>query len=500
MLDSESRSVSVHPAIEDKVLGEALTFDDVLVVPRYSDVNPSEVDTRAQLTRSIQLNVPITSAAMDTVSESRLCVALAREGGLGFIHKNLSPEDQAEHVRRVKRSESGMITDPVSLAPHASVDEALQLMSHYRFSGVPIVEGRKLVGILTNRDLRFVQDTSVPVRDLMTRKNLVTARESTTLREAERILHQNRIEKLPIVDDEGNLVGLITVKDIQKKLDYPNACKDERGRLRVGAALGVSADVDERLERLVDVGVDVVAIDSAHGHSKNVIDLVKRVKQAHPELQVLAGNVVTADAVRDLVRAGADAVKVGMGPGSICTTRVIAGIGMPQVTAVMQCVRAAADSGTPIVADGGIRYSGDITKALAAGAHCVMIGGLFAGTEESPGETILYKGRSYKAYRGMGSIGAMPEGSADRYFQSSGSASKMVAEGVEGRVPYKGTLRDLVYQLVGGLRAGMGYCGVQNIDALRTETRFMRVSSAGVMENHPHDIALSKEAPNYRKP
>ena len=500
MLDSPSRRAPVHPAVEDKVLGEALTFDDVLVVPRYSDVSPSDTDTRAQLTPSIQLNVPITSAAMDTVSEARLCVALAREGGLGFIHKNLSPEDQAEHVRRVKRSESGMITDPVSLGPRASVDEALQLMSHYRFSGVPIVEGRKLVGILTNRDLRFVQDTSVPVRDLMTRDKLVTAREETTLLEAERILHQNRIEKLPIVDEDGNLVGLITVKDIQKKRDYPNACKDDRGRLRVGAALGVSADADERLERLVDVGVDVVAIDSAHGHSKNVIDLVRRVKTAHPDLQVMAGNVVTGDAVRDLVRAGADAVKVGMGPGSICTTRVIAGIGMPQVTAVMECVRAAADSDTPIVADGGIRYSGDITKALAAGAHCVMIGGLFAGTEESPGETVLLEGRTYKVYRGMGSIGAMQSGSAERYFQSGSAASKMVAEGVEGRVPYKGTLRDLVFQLVGGLRAGMGYCGVRTLDALRSETRFMRVSSAGVHENHPHDIAVSKEAPNYRKP
>jgi IMP dehydrogenase len=475
MLDSDSRGVSVTPAVGGKVVGEALTFDDVLVVPRYSEVNPSEADTRSQLTRSIQLNVPITSAAMDTVSE-------------------------AEHVRRVKRSESGMITDPVSLAPHASVDEALRLMSHYRFSGTPIVEGRKLVGILTNRDLRFVQDTRVPVRELMTHENLVTAREGTTLREAERILHKNRIEKLPIVDDEYNLVGLITVKDIQKKLDYPNACKDAHGRLRVGAAMGVSADADERLERLVDVGVDVLAVDSAHGHSKNVIELVRRVKAAHPELQVIAGNVVTGDGVRDLVRAGADAVKVGMGPGSICTTRVVAGIGMPQVTAILDCVRAADDSATPIVADGGIRYSGDITKALAAGAHCVMIGGLFAGTEESPGETVLLEGRTYKVYRGMGSIGAMQSGSAERYFQSSASAAKMVAEGVEGRVPYKGTLRDLVYQLVGGLRAGMGYCGAGTIDALRTETRFMKVSSSSVRENHPHDIALSQEAPNYRKP
>jgi IMP dehydrogenase len=508
MLESDTRTASTHPRPDDsadgkrdaKFIGEGLTFDDVLVAPHYSAVQPADADTRTWLARGIELNIPITSAAMDTVSEARLCVALAREGGLGFIHKNLSPEEQSEHVRQVKRSESGMISDPFSLGPNASVEEALRLMAHYRISGVPIVEGRRLVGILTNRDLRFVQDTSVAVSSMMTRDDLVTAPEGTTLEEAERVLHRNRIEKLPIVDDHFNLVGLITVKDIQKKLDYPNACKDERGRLRVGAAVGVGADAEERLERLIEAGVDVVTVDSAHGHTANIIELVTRIKRRYPELPVVAGNVATRDAVRDLVRAGADAVKVGMGPGSICTTRVIAGIGMPQVTAVLECARAAVDSDTPIIADGGIRYSGDITKAIAAGAHSIMIGSLLAGTEESPGETVLYEGRTYKVYRGMGSIGAMQAGSADRYFQARGAASKMVAEGVEGRVPYKGTLRDLVYQLVGGLRAGMGYCGVATIEALRQETRFVRVSAAGVRENHPHDISITQDAPNYRAP
>jgi IMP dehydrogenase len=432
------------------------------------------------------------------VSEARLCIALAREGGLGFIHKNLSPDDQAEHVQRVKRSESGMITDPVALAPSATVQEALDLMREYRFSGVPIVEGRRLVGILTNRDLRFVEDASVPVRELMTSEGLVTAPEGTTLEKAAGILHKNRIEKLQIVDADYNLVGLITVKDIQKKLDYPYACKDGRGRLRVGAALGVGADFEDRLERLVAVGVDVLTVDSAHGHTRNVLDLVRAIKRRHPEVPVIAGNVVTAEAVHDLLRAGADGIKVGMGPGSICTTRVIAGIGMPQISAVLECARAAADADVPIIADGGIRWSGDITKAIAAGASCVMVGSLLAGTEESPGDTVLYEGRTYKAYRGMGSIGAMQRGSADRYFQNKGTApGKMVAEGVEGRVPYKGTLRDLVFQLVGGLRAGMGYCGVKTIAALQTETRFVRVSPSGHRENHPHDIALTQEAPNY---
>ena len=489
---------------DGKLAGLGLTFDDVLLVPRFSDVHPTQVDLRTRLVRGIELNIPLTSSAMDTVSEARLCVALAREGGLGFIHKSLTPERQAEQVDQVKRSESGMISDPVSLGPEATVEAALDLMRRYRFSGVPIVEGRKLVGILTNRDLRFVEDVSVPVRDLMTKDNLITAHEGTTLEEAKRILHRHRIEKLPIVDDAFRLVGLITVKDIQKKLDYPSACKDVRGRLRVGAAVGVAADTEERLERLVAAGVDVIAVDSAHGHSANVLDLVRRIKRQRPELPVVAGNVATADGVLDLVRAGADAVKVGMGPGSICTTRVIAGIGVPQISAVLDCARAAADSRTPVIADGGIRFSGDITKALAAGADVVMIGSLFAGTEESPGETVLYEGRTYKEYRGMGSVGAMRRGSADRYFQDgaavAGPASKLVPEGIEGRVPYKGTLRDLVFQMIGGLRAGMGYCGTRSIEELQRDTRFVRVTSAGVVESHPHDVGIAQEAPNYRQP
>jgi len=498
MLNPETRLSpgEVHP--DSKVGPMALTFDDVLVVPRYSEIAPSETDTRTRLAGDIELRIPLTSAAMDTVSEARLCIALAREGGLGVIHKNLSPVEQAEHVQRVKRSESGMITDPVALGPDATVAEALALMRHSRFSGVPIVEGRRLVGILTNRDLRFVEDTRVPVSELMTRDKLVTAPEGTTLEEAARILHRNRIEKLPIVDAHYDLVGLITVKDIQKKLDYPQACKDAHGRLRVGAALGVGKDFEERLERLIGVGVDVLTVDSAHGHTRNVLDLVREIKRQHPTMPVIAGNVVTAEAVHDLIRAGADGIKVGMGPGSICTTRVIAGIGMPQITAVLECARAAADAKVPVIADGGIRWSGDITKAIAAGASCVMVGSLLAGTEESPGDTVLYEGRTYKAYRGMGSIGAMQRGSADRYFQNKSTApGKMVAEGVEGRVPYKGTLRDLVFQLVGGLRAGMGYCGVRTIPELQTETRFVRVSPSGHRENHPHDIALTQEAPNY---
>lgn len=495
----ESQGPSAHTPAEPKVAGEGLSFDDVLLVPRWSDLHPTQVETRTVLVPGIELAIPITSAAMDTVSEARLCVALAREGGLGFIHKNLSAADQAAQVDQVKRSESGMITDPVSLPPDATVEQALGLMARYRFSGVPIVEGRKLVGILTNRDLRFVEDTRVPVRDLMTRETLVTAPEGTTLEEAQRILHRHRIEKLPIVDAHFNLVGLITFKDIQKKLDFPSACKDARGRLRVGAAVGIGADTEERLERLVAAGVDVVAVDSAHGHTASVLELVKRVKRQYPDVPVVAGNVATADGARDLVRAGADAVKVGMGPGSICTTRVVAGIGVPQVTAVMAAARACADSRTPIVADGGIRYSGDLTKAIAAGADCVMIGGLFAGTEESPGETVLYEGRTYKEYRGMGSVAAMQRGSAERYFQGGASRQKLVPEGIEGRVPYKGTLRDLVYHLVGGLRAGMGYCGVSTIEQLKRETRFIRVTGAGVRESHPHDVSITQEAPNYRK-
>jgi IMP dehydrogenase len=483
----------------EKIVGEGLSFDDVLLAPRYSDVHPSQCDLRTQVVRGIELNIPITSSAMDTVSEARLCVALAREGGLGFIHKNLSPADQAAQVDQVKRSESGMISDPVSLPPDATVQAALELMARYRFSGVPIVEGRKLVGILTNRDLRFVEDTRVPVRDLMTKDGLVTAPEGTTLEEAQRILHKHRIEKLPIVDEHFDLVGLITFKDIQKRLDHPNACKDSRGRLRVGAAVGVGPDAEERLERLVAAGVDVLAVDSAHGHSANVIELLKRIKRQYSQVPVVAGNVATYDGARDLVRAEADGIKVGMGPGSICTTRVVAGIGVPQITAILDSVRAAAEARIPVIADGGIRYSGDITKALAAGADCVMIGSLLAGTEESPGETVLFEGRTYKQYRGMGSLAAMQRGSAERYFQGGASPGKLVPEGIEGRVSYKGTLRDLIYQLVGGLRSGMGYCGVRTIEELQRDTRFVRSTDAGVRESHPHDVSITQEAPNYRK-
>jgi IMP dehydrogenase len=496
----DPKAPTAHTQADPKVVSDGLSFDDVLLVPRYSDVHPTQVDTRTPLVRGIELAIPITSSAMDTVSEARLCVALAREGGLGFIHKNLSPEAQAEHVQVVKRSESGMISDPVSLPPDATVEQAQALMARYRFSGVPIVEGRRLVGILTNRDLRFVEDTRVPVRDLMTQDNLVTAPEGTTLDEAKRLLHRHRIEKLPIVDDHFHLVGLITVKDIQKRLDYPNSCKDERGRLRVGAAVGVGPDTEERLERLVAAHVDVVAVDSAHGHTANVIEMVARIKRQHPRLPVVAGNVATAEGTLDLIRAGADGIKVGMGPGSICTTRVVAGIGVPQISAILACARAAADARTPLVADGGIRWSGDVTKALAAGAHSVMIGSLFAGTEESPGETVLYEGRTYKEYRGMGSIAAMQHGSSERYFQAGAPRAKLVPEGIEGRVPYKGTLHDLVFQLVGGLRAGMGYCGVATVEALQRDTRFVRVTDAGVRESHPHDVGMTQEAPNYRRP
>jgi IMP dehydrogenase len=495
----ESQGPFAHTPDPARFAADGLSFDDVLLVPRYSDVHPRQVDIRTFVARGIELNVPITSSAMDTVSEARLCVALAREGGLGFIHKNMTPAEQAAHVDLVKRSESGMISDPVSLPPDATVQEALDLMAKYRFSGVPIVEGRRLVGILTNRDLRFVEDTRVPVRGLMTSDGLVTAPEGTTLEEAQRLLHKHRIEKLPIVDRDFALVGLITFKDIQKRLDHPHACKDGRGRLRVGAAVGVAADTEERIERLVAAGVDVVGVDSAHGHSSNVLELVKRIKRQHPNVPVVAGNVATFDGALDLVRAGADGIKVGMGPGSICTTRVVAGIGVPQISAVLDCVRAAADARVPVIADGGIRYSGDITKAIAAGADCVMIGGLFAGTEESPGETILWEGRAYKQYRGMGSIGAMEQGSGDRYFQGGEARSKLVPEGIEGRVPYKGTLRDMVFQLVGGLRAGMGYCGVATIEQLKRDTRFVRVTAAGVRESHAHDIAITHEAPNYRQ-
>jgi IMP dehydrogenase len=475
-----------------RIIGDAITFDDVLLVPAYSEVVPRDVSTATRLTNSITLNIPILSAAMDTVTESALAIAIAQEGGIGVIHKNLSVEAQAVEVRKVKRSENGVITDPVTLPPTETVGAARRLMAEFNISGVPITQGRKLVGILTHRDLRFQKADDVSISRVMTRENLVTAAPGTTLEQAKDILHQRKIEKLLLVDKDFELVGLITIKDINKMLEFPNACKDSRGRLRVGAAVGVADD--ERVAALVENGADVIVVDTAHGHSKGVIEAVRRIK-AKRKIDIIAGNVATADGARALFDAGADAVKVGIGPGAICTTRVISGVGVPQITAVMECAAAAAEFGRTIIADGGITNSGDITKALAAGANSVMIGTLFAGTAESPGEIIIYRGRSFKMARGMGSIGAMVQGS-DRYPQS--RRDKLVPEGIEGRVPYKGALSDFVYQLVGGLRAGMGYCGAATIDDLRTKARFMRISAAGVRESHPHDISITKEAPNYR--
>ncbi|HEX3111947.1 MAG TPA: IMP dehydrogenase [Candidatus Eisenbacteria bacterium] len=476
----------------------ALTFDDVLLLPGYSEVHPRDVETSTFLTREISLNVPIVSAAMDTVTESALAIALAQEGGIGIVHKNLPILEQVEEVDRVKRSESGMIVNPITLPPDVPIARALDLMEKFRISGVPITEGKRLVGILTNRDLRFSRGSDLKVKDVMTKDNLITAPVGTTLEEAERTLHQHRIEKLPVVDQDFNLRGLITVKDIQKRIRYPGACKDHLGRLRVGAAIGVGADNVERADELMRAGVDVVVLDSAHGHSKAVLDTTRAVKQRHPTLQLIVGNVATAEATRDLIRAGADCVKVGMGPGSACTTRVVAGVGVPQITAVMECTEEAAKAGVPIIADGGIKYSGDVVKALAAGANSVMIGNLLAGTEESPGETILLEGRTYKVYRGMGSLSAMSGGRGDRYFQEGvKDLKKLVAEGIEARVPYKGQVANVIYQLMGGLRAGMGYCGVASIEDLRTKTRFVRITHAGLRESHPHDLTITKEAPNY---
>ncbi|HYR51747.1 MAG TPA: IMP dehydrogenase [Candidatus Dormibacteraeota bacterium] len=476
----------------------ALTFDDVLLQPGYSEVHPRDVETTTLLTREIALNVPIVSAAMDTVTESALAIAIAQEGGIGVIHKNLPVAEQVEEVDRVKRSESGMIVNPITLPPDVPIARALELMEKFRISGVPITEGKRLVGILTNRDLRFVRGKDLRVKDVMTHENLITAPVGTTLEEAERILHQNRIEKLLVVDESFQLRGLITVKDIQKRIRYPRACKDHLGRLRVGAAIGVGPDNLDRLDELVRAGVDVIAIDSAHGHSKAVIETTRAAKQKHPSVQLIVGNVATAEGTRDLIDAGADAVKVGMGPGSICTTRVVAGVGVPQISAVLECAAAAANAGVPIIADGGVKYSGDFVKALAAGAHSVMIGNLLAGTEESPGETILYEGRTYKVYQGMGSLSALSSGRGDRYFQEGvKDMKKLVAEGIEARVPYKGQVANVIYQLVGGLRAGMGYCGVSSIDELRTKTRFIRITQAGLRESHPHDVTITKEAPNY---
>lgn len=480
-----------------KIIGEAITYDDVLLVPAKSSVLPRDVDVSTRLTRNIRLNIPLLSAAMDTVTESEMAIALAREGGIGIIHKNLTIDRQAEEVDKVKRSESGMIMNPVTLTADKTVGDVLDLMTKFSVSGIPIVAEGKLVGILTNRDLRFQPNRSLKVADVMTSTNLITAPIGTTLEEAEVILQKHKIEKLPVVDKAGKLKGLITFKDIQKKKRYPNACKDKHGRLRVGAAVGVTVDTMDRVDALVKAGVDVVIIDTAHGHSKGVIEMLKRVKAKFP-IDVIAGNVGTAEAAKDLIKAGADCVKVGIGPGSICTTRVVAGVGVPQVTAVMECAAAAKKFDIPVIADGGIKQTGDIAKAIAAGADCVMIGGLFAGLQESPGEKVLYEGRTYKLYRGMGSIDAMKEGSKDRYFQDvEDDVQKLVPEGIEGRVPFKGELSATVYQMVGGLRAAMGYCGAEDISSFKEKAQFVKMSSAGLRESHPHDIHITKEAPNY---
>ena len=484
--------------LEDRI-SEALTFDDVLLVPQRSSVLPSEVDVSTRLTKSITLRVPIVSAAMDTVTEAPLAIAMAQEGGLGIIHKNMTIEAQASEVDKVKRSESGMIVDPVTVAPTARVAEALEVMARYRISGVPVTMGTRLVGILTNRDLRFETRTTLAVSELMTKENLITVPVGTTLEQAKEILHRHKVEKLLVVDRDFNLKGLITVKDIQKQIKYPSACKDSLGRLRVGAALGVTADVLDRAAALVEAKVDVVVIDTAHGHTSRVLETIEAFRKRFPDVDLMAGNVGTHEGALELISAGVSAVKVGMGPGSICTTRVVSGAGMPQITAISEAARAAAKADIPIIADGGVKFSGDVVKALAAGASSVMIGSLFAGTDESPGELILRQGRSFKSYRGMGSIGAMKEGSRDRYFQEfEGNSQKLVPEGIEGMVPYKGPLSAMVQQLVGGLRAGMGYCGTGTIGELQTKSRFVRISSAGLKESHVHDVIITKEAPNYR--
>jgi IMP dehydrogenase len=493
---------------------EALTFDDVLLLPARSDVIPATASTQTQLTRNIRLNIPIVSAAMDTVTESHMAIGIAQQGGIGIIHRNLTIEQQANEVDKVKRSESGMIVDPVTMSPDAKVSDALEMMRKYKISGVPITKNQRLVGILTNRDLRFETRFDIPISSVMTKENLITVPVGTTLEQAEQILHEHRVEKLLVVDDKYNLKGLITVKDIQKKLKYPNAAKDSHGRLRVGAAIGATGDFMERAQEMAKAKVDLLAIDSAHGHSTRVLDAIQAVKAKLPEVDLIAGNIATFDGACELARAGADAIKVGIGPGSICTTRVVTGAGVPQITAIAEAYRATKDAGIPVVADGGIKYSGDITKALAAGAGAVMIGSLFAGTDESPGETILYQGRSFKSYRGMGSLGAMAAGSSERYFQSaSGDSSappvslddgessnrlaKLVPEGIEGRVPYRGSVAMIVHQMVGGLRSGMGYCGCSTIAELQQKARFVRISVAGLRESHVHDVIITREAPNY---
>ena len=478
-----------------KIVKEGFTFDDVLLIPQASSVLPNQVDLSTQLTKDIKLNVPLMSAAMDTVTENRMAIAMAREGGIGIIHKNMSIEEQASNIDKVNRSEHGVITDPFYLSPENTVSEAVALMEKYRISGVPITKNGKLVGILTNRDLRFESNFDQPIDNVMTKENLVTAPVGTSLEEAQRILGRHRIEKLPIVDEKGYLKGLITIKDIEKAIQYPNSAKDKNGRLLVGAAVGTSADTFERLAELVKAKVDIITIDTAHGHSKGVLDMISKVKAKYPDLPVIAGNVATAEGTRAILDAGADVAKIGIGPGSICTTRVVAGIGVPQFTAIMDSAEVADKMGKRIIADGGIKYSGDITKALGAGASAVMIGSLFAGTLESPGEIEIYQGRSFKVYRGMGSLSAMACGSKDRYFQE--NAKKLVPEGVEGRVPYRGALSEIVFQLLGGIRAGMGYCGMPTIDDLRKKAQFVKITNAALIESHPHDISITKESPNY---
>lgn len=480
----------------DKICKEGLTFDDVLLIPGPSEILPRDIDVSTRLSRNIRLEIPIMSAGMDTVTETRMAIAIAREGGIGVIHKNMPIEEQAKMVDRVKRSEHGVITDPFYLSADNTIQDALDIMEHYRISGVPITDGLKLVGIITNRDIRFETDFNQPIANVMTSERLVTAPVGTTMEQAMEILRKYKIEKLPLVDENYNLMGLITIKDIEKSYKYPNAAKDQKGRLLVAAAVGTAKDTMERVEALKKAGVDVIVVDTAHGHSQNVLEIVSHIKRRYPELDVIGGNVATAEATEDLIKAGADAVKVGIGPGSICTTRVVAGIGVPQITAVMDCAKVASQYGVPIIADGGIKYSGDIAKAIAAGADVVMLGNLLAGTEESPGETIILQGRSYKVYRGMGSLGAMVEGSSDRYFQE--DAPKLVPEGIEGRVPYKGYVSETIFQLVGGLRSGMGYCGVRNIEEMKSKTQFIRITNAGLTESHPHDVFITKEAPNYR--
>lgn len=480
---------------EDKFGKQGLTFDDVLLIPAHSDVLPRDVDVRTHLTQNVTLNIPVMSAGMDTVTEAEMAIAMAREGGIGVIHKNMSIDEQAREVKLVKRSEHGIIVDPIYLAPDNTLSDADELMNKYHISGVPITENGKLVGIITNRDMRFETDLSRPISDIMTSKGLITAPEHTTMEEAKRILQAHRIEKLPLVDDAGHLKGLITIRDIEKMRKFPNSNKDSDGRLKVAAAIGVTSDVEDRVEALLDAKADVLVIDTAHGHSEGVLQTIRRLRKEFPHLELIAGNVATYDATKALIEAGVSAVKVGIGPGSICTTRVIAGIGVPQITAIYDCAKAAEGTGIPIIADGGIQYSGDIAKALGAGASCVMLGNLLAGTEEAPGEMIIYQGKNYKSYRGMGSLGAMQAGSKDRYFQQ--NAKKLVPEGIEGRIPYKGHVSDVLFQLIGGLRASMGYCGAKNIKAMNEDTQFIQITGAGLRESHPHDVSITKEAPNY---